>query len=349
MNTTALALTMGDPQGIAPEITLKAWARRDADAVPPFFFLGPAAILKRAADKLAIPCPTCSATPQDAAQCFAEALPVVSIGENFEADRAYARATIQSIGEAVKSCRTGQASAMVTNPITKKSLADDGFGFPGHTEFLAAQAAQQWLRPVTPVMMLAAGDRLRTVPVTIHIPLRLVPDVLSREMIFETGVIVASDLRERFGIRQPRLAVTGLNPHAGENGLMGKEDHTVIAPAIADLVRHGIDASGPYAADSLFQVRMRNTYDAVLAMYHDQALIPVKTLDLDGCVNVTLGLPFIRTSPAHGSARDLAGTGKASPVSLISALKLAAQLAAHGRARAEISPAAANTNSPSAS
>jgi 4-hydroxythreonine-4-phosphate dehydrogenase len=226
----------------------------------------------------------------------------------------------------VADCLAGRAAAVTTNPIAKKSLYDSGFGFPGHTEFLAhlAQAATGEAR--LPVMMLA-GPELRTVPVTIHVPLAKVPGLLSTDLIVATARVVAADLTLRFGIARPRLAIAGLNPHAGEDGAMGEEDRSVIAPAVAILAAEGIAAFGPLPADTMFHPQARATYDAALCMYHDQALIPAKTLAFDKAVNVTLGLPFVRTSPDHGTAFDIAGTGKARADSLIAALKLAARLA----------------------
>ncbi len=325
MAANVLALTMGDADGIAPDITLKAWMQRHVQGVPAFFYIGSREVLARRAAQLGIPCPLCPCTPETAVEMFDTALPVVAVSPHPPA--AGAALTIASIARAVHYCCVGKAHAMVTNPITKARVVDAGFAFAGHTEYLAALSAEHWGEPVTPVMMLAAGDMLRTVPVTIHIPLRDVSDRLSGDLIVRTGLIVAGDLRTRLGIERPRLAITGLNPHAGENGLMGDEDHRIIAPAVARLRARGIDAAGPFAADSLFQARMRDRYDVVLAMYHDQALIAVKTLDMENSVNVTLGLPFVRTSPAHGSAVELAGTGRASAASLIAALKMATRMA----------------------
>ena len=223
-------------------------------------------------------------------------------------------------------CLEGIAAAVVTNPIAKKVLYDSGFRFPGHTEFLADLATQATGRPVQAVMMLA-GPELRTVPVTIHVALAEVPPLLTTELIVATARIVAADLRWRFGIARPRLAIAGLNPHAGEDGAMGGEDRAVIKPAVEALVAEGIAAFGPLPADTMFHGEARARYDAALCMYHDQALIPVKTLAFDETVNVTLGLSFVRTSPDHGTAFDIAGTGKARANSLIAALKLAARLA----------------------
>jgi 4-hydroxythreonine-4-phosphate dehydrogenase len=225
----------------------------------------------------------------------------------------------------------GRAAALVTNPVAKSVLYRAGFAEPGHTEFLGRLAQEATGRPVTPVMMLWAPE-LAVVPVTIHIPLREVFAVLTTALIVKTARIVARDLTGRFGIARPRLALAGLNPHAGEDGTLGKEDETIVAPAVAQLKAEGIDARGPLPADTLFHERARKTYDVALCMYHDQALIPIKTLAFDHGVNVTLGLPFVRTSPDHGTAFDIAGTGKADPSSLAAALKLAARLAANAPA-----------------
>ncbi len=235
-----------------------------------------------------------------------------------------AAGVIESIDRAVAAVADKTARAVVTLPINKKSLYDVGFEYPGHTEYLGALAAG-WPAGqdrFTPVMMLAGPD-LRTVPVTIHIPLREVPQALTTALIVDTGRIVARDLRERFGITEPRLAVSGMNPHAGEDGSLGHEDASIIAPAIAALQADGIDATGPLPADTMFHARARAQYDVALCMYHDQALIPAKALAFDESVNVTLGLPFVRTSPDHGTAFDIAGTGLANPASFVAALRMA--------------------------
>jgi 4-hydroxythreonine-4-phosphate dehydrogenase len=224
---------------------------------------------------------------------------------------------------------------VVTNPIAKSVLYNAGFKFPGHTEFLADLGIKAFGQNVIPVMMIA-GPMLRTVPVTIHIPLKDVPAALTETLIYQTCRIVAHDLNGRFGLSAPRLAISGLNPHAGEDGALGSEDAAIIAPAVARLRADGIDAFGPLPGDTMFHASARDTYDVAICMYHDQALIPAKALGFDDAVNVTLGLPFIRTSPDHGTAFSLAGTGKAKSSSLIAALKMAAGMALtsshHGRA-----------------
>ena len=235
--------------------------------------------------------------------------------------------------------RAGRAGAVVTNPIAKSVLYRAGFSHPGHTEFLAELAAQGGLPP-RPVMMLWSPI-LAVVPVTIHVALRDAIAHLTMEDIVATGRIVAHDLRTRFGIAQPRIAVSGLNPHAGEDGSLGREDIDIIAPAVAQLRKDGVDVRGPLSADTMFHEAARRTYDCALCMYHDQALIPIKTLAFDDGVNVTLGLPFVRTSPDHGTAFDIAGTGRANPSSLIAALRLAARMA-NSSAKPHLAPRSAS-------
>jgi 4-hydroxythreonine-4-phosphate dehydrogenase len=254
------------------------------------------------------------------------AVDVEATAEPGKPDRSSAPAAIASIRRAVGDVLDGVAAAVVTNPIAKNVLYDSGFAEPGHTEFLATLVQRATGKLLRPVMMLWSPE-LAVVPVTIHLPLKDIFQHLSTELIVQTGRIVARDLTVRFRIPRPRLAIAGLNPHAGENGTLGHEDQTMVAPAVARLVAEGIDARGPLPADSLFHRQARNSYDAALCMYHDQALIPIKTLAFDHAVNVTLGLPFVRTSPDHGTAFDIAGTGTADPASLIAALRLASQLA----------------------
>jgi 4-hydroxythreonine-4-phosphate dehydrogenase len=333
-----LVLTQGDPAGIGPEIALKSWLRRGEIALP-FALLGDPAFMRRTSERLGLGVPVEAVSLSDAAAAFSRALPVVPLGIAVEAEPgrpapATARATIRSIEEAVRLVRTAEAAALVTNPIAKHVLHAAGFSYPGHTEFLAALAAAPGRPAPHPVMMLWCQDLLAVVPVTVHIPLARVPAALTTELIVTTGRIVARDLRERFGVAKPRLAVAGLNPHAGESGSIGSEDAEIVAPAVAALRRVGIDASGPFPADTMFHAAARNGYDAALAMYHDQALIPIKTIAFDDGVNVTLGLPFIRTSPDHGTAFDIAGKGIARADSLIAALRLAARLAARAAERA---------------
>jgi 4-hydroxythreonine-4-phosphate dehydrogenase len=326
-----LALTLGEPAGIGPDLTLALWPRRVALDLPPFYIIGDVDFLTRRARALGLDVPLTEVTPATASAAFERALPVVPLGLAITAapgkpDATSAPAAIESIRRAVTDVLLGQAAAVVTNPIAKNVLYRSGFAEPGHTEFLARLAAEATGKKIRPVMMLWSPE-LAVVPVTIHLPLREVMDVLTTDLIVETGRIVAHDLTARFGVSHPRIAVAGLNPHAGEDGSLGIEDRDIVAPAIERLKAEGIDAVGPLPADTMFHERARAGYDVALGMYHDQALIPIKTLAFDHGVNVTLGLPFVRTSPDHGTAFDIAGTGKADPSSLVAALTLAARLA----------------------
>ncbi len=328
------AITMGDPSGIGPEIAMKAWiAMREQGA--PFFLIADPAHIERIAKASGqnIPVQTIAADNIIRAthEIFQNALPVLPVGYKTTgapgtSSPEDARATIASIEKAVELVALGQASAVVTNPITKDALYRSGFAHPGHTEFLAELTQRYFARDVRSVMMLWC-DELAVVPVTIHIPLHRVLTSLTQELIVETARITAHDLRMKFGIAQPRLAISGLNPHAGENGSMGTEDRDIIAPAIATLKALGIDARGPLPADTMFHTAARKTYDVAICMYHDQALIPIKTIAFDSGVNVTLGLPFIRTSPDHGTAYDIAGKGVARADSLLASIELANRLA----------------------
>ncbi len=334
-----LALTLGEPAGIGPDITFAAWLRRDELALPPFYLLGDPDFLARRARHLGVSIALRAVEPEAAVRTFPQALPVVALAERVTAepgqpDRSSGPAAIEAIRRATADVFAARAHAVVTNPVAKAVLYRTGFAEPGHTEFLARLAREHTGRAVHPVMMLWSSE-LAVVPVTIHLPVREVPLRLTTELIVQTGRIVARDLRERFGIARPRLAVAGLNPHAGEDGTLGEEDAAVVAPAVEQLRREGIAARGPLPADTMFHAAARATYDAALAMYHDQALIPIKTLAFDHAVNVTLGLPFVRTSPDHGTAFDIAGTGRANPASLIAALRLAARLAADAMAPAK--------------
>ena len=325
-----IALTAGDPAGIGADITLESWRRRLVEELPAFALVGDVDHLRRRAALLGLDVPLAAiADISEAARIFAEALPVLPMPlpapvEAGSPSSSAAPVIKASIEAAVRLVMRGEARAVVTNPIAKRVLIAAGFPYPGHTEYLGALARQQGAH-ASPVMMLCSPE-LRVVPVTIHIPLARVAAQLSAALIVETARITAEGLTRWFGIDRPRLAVTGLNPHAGEDGLMGDEESTIIAPALAALRAQGFAVSGPHPADALFHARARQHYDAVIAMYHDQALIPLKTLAFDEGVNVTLGLPFIRTSPDHGTAFDIAGTGKARPDSLIAALRLAARM-----------------------
>ncbi len=311
---TPLALTMGDPAGIGPELAAKAWQALAAT--------GPAFILLADPAQMAafgIPIQVLSDVRE---ADFARALPLLPIPLAAPAIPGHpnpinAPATIASIERAVQLVQQGQASAVVTNPVAKSVLYTAGFRHPGHTEFLAALTGAPH-----PVMMLA-NDHLRVVPVTIHVSLRTALDTLTTAAIVDTARITAAALKRQFGISRPRLDVAGVNPHAGENGAMGDEEARIVAPAIAALRAEGIDATGPWPPDTLFTPAARARYDVAMCMYHDQALIPLKTLDMASGVNVTLGLPIIRTSPDHGTAFDIAGQHVADPSSLVAAIRLA--------------------------
>ena len=325
-----LALTMGEPGGIGPDVTLAAWSQRQRLALPPFYCLAAPDVLAARARLLGIDCAIAVVDPGEAVAAFDRSLPVSHLRAPVDVcpgslNPRNAPAVIEAIARAVGDVRSGVAGAVVTNPIHKKTLYEAGFRHPGHTEFLGTLSAAWTGAAATPVMMLA-GPELKAVPVTIHIPLRDVPMVLSTRLIVETARIVAADLRRRFAIAEPRLAFAGLNPHAGEGGSLGREDEAVVRPAVDALRSEGIAATGPFSADTMFYPEARRSYDAAVCMYHDQALIPAKTLAFAEAVNVTLGLAFVRTSPDHGTAIDIAGTGKANPASLAAALRLAAEL-----------------------
>ncbi len=327
-----IALTLGEPAGIGPDLAIALWRRRFALDLPPFYIIGSVEFLARRAKLTGPPIILEPSTPAEATAVFASALPVVDIGMAVTAlpghpDAASAPAAIASIRLGVSHVLAGAAAAIVTNPVAKNVLYRSGFTEPGHTEFLARLAAEMTGQPRRPVMMLWSPE-LAVVPVTIHLPLAQVPRALDTDLIVETGRITAHDLAHRFRIAEPRIAVAGLNPHAGEDGAMGAEDWAIVRPAVEMLKSLGIAARGPLPADTMFHPAARATYDAALCMYHDQALIPIKTLAFAHAVNVTLGLPFVRTSPDHGTAFDIAGTDRADPSSLIAALRLAAKLAA---------------------
>jgi 4-hydroxythreonine-4-phosphate dehydrogenase len=323
-----LALTPGEPAGIGAEITLAAWRSRRSVELPAFFAIDDPARLCRLARQLGWDVPVRAiTTPEEAAAIFVEALPVLPVdgemrGAAGRPDPADAPLILGAIETAVRAVTDGKAAALVTNPIHKESLYRAGFRHPGHTEYLAELAGS-----ATPPVMLLASAELRVVPVTIHLALRQAIEALTSEAIIHAGRIADAALRHDFGIANPRIAVAGLNPHAGEAGSLGREDLDLIAPAIAAMREAGVDARGPLSADTMFHAAARRNYDLALCMYHDQALIPIKTIDFDGGVNVTLGLPFIRTSPDHGTAFDIAGKGVARPQSLVAALRLAADMA----------------------
>jgi 4-hydroxythreonine-4-phosphate dehydrogenase len=324
-----LAVSLGDPAGVGPELIVEAWARREAERLPPFFVCEGPTVVREAAVRrgLAINIAAVQSLAE-AGTAFSRALPVLG-----DRDATYrpgepepdgARLALASLESAAALATRGEASGVVTGPIAKALLADVGFAFPGQTEFVAHGSG---VAAENAVMMLA-GPTLRTVPLTVHVPLAAVPGLLSPDLIVRRARIVAAALRTDFGIANPRLAICGLNPHAGEHGRMGDEEQRIIAPAVARLRSEGIDATGPHPADSLFAPRARATYDVALAMYHDQALVPLKALDFDHGVNVTLGLPIVRTSPDHGTAFAIAGKQLADAGATIAAIRMAGEIAA---------------------
>lgn len=331
--TKPLALTLGEPAGIGPDITIAAWLRRRELNLPPFYLIGDVSLMRARAKALNADIAFAEADAAQATSIFNDSLPIVPVGISVTAppgkpDASSAPAAIASIRHAVADVVAGHASAVVTNPIAKNVLYQAGFSHPGHTEFLAELASQDaghGNTTIMPVMMLWSPT-LAVVPVTIHLSLRDAIANLTSDLIVRTARIVVADLKSKFSIAQPRLAVSGLNPHAGEDGSLGEEDRSIIAPAVATLRADGIDVRGPLPADTMFHEAARKNYDCAICMYHDQALIPIKTIAFDDGVNVTLGLPFVRTSPDHGTAFDIAGTGRANPSSLVAALRLAARM-----------------------
>lgn len=322
---------MGDPAGIGPELAAFAWLARERSALPPFAYVGDADDLIKRTRAIGLDrCPQQKTTIEEVNSCFPHALPVLHqqlavASKPGKPDVKNAPAVIAAIDYAVSLIANGSASGLITGPVQKSVLSESGFSFSGHTEYLGVLARQHFSVDAYPVMMLVCPE-LRVAPVTTHIPLGAVPTRLTTSLIIKTGQIVTNDLKKLFGISQPRLAICGLNPHAGENGTLGREDRDIISPAVAFLRAEGIAVTGPLPADTLFHRTARIHYDAILAMYHDQGLVPVKTIAFDTAVNVTLGLPFVRTSPDHGTALDLAATGTASPHSLIEAILLAAKM-----------------------
>ncbi len=321
-----IGITMGDPAGIGPEILTKIWTNeKQRKILPTLVYIGAVEALKVYAPSLDV---TCIDNPSDIPNLPSDTLPCIdlALGQAVKPgmiNSGNAATVIQSIDKAVSLARTGQIAGLVTAPINKAGLYEAGFDAPGHTEYLARLCD---MPDHTAVMMLAC-ETLKVIPVTTHIPLADVVKTLQADHIIHSGVIAAHDLCHRFGIAYPRLAIAGMNPHAGEGGAIGIEEATHIQPAIWALQDMGIDVSGPYSADSLFHAEARENYDVAVCMYHDQALIPIKTLDFWSGVNVTLGLPIIRTSPDHGTAFDIAGTGKANIQSTLAAIKMAADMA----------------------
>jgi 4-hydroxythreonine-4-phosphate dehydrogenase len=327
--TAPLAITLGDPAGIGPEVILGAWMRLRAERrAPPAFVVGGPELLRQVAERLGIDCPIVPiADPGEALLAGAAGLPVLAgVDGMWSPGRCHvvgARLALASLQWGTKFALSGLASGLVTAPVAKGQLAEIGWDYPGQTEFLADACG----RPYRDAVMMLAGPSLRTIPLTVHVPLAEVPGLISEGLITHKARIVAAALSRDFGILQPRLAIAALNPHAGEGGKFGDEDSRIIAPAIAALQAEGIDAFGPVPGDALFTPRARTGYDAALCMYHDQALIPLKTLEFDEGVNVTLGLPLIRTSPDHGTAFDIAGKGIADPGAMAAAIVMAAEMA----------------------
>jgi 4-hydroxythreonine-4-phosphate dehydrogenase len=334
MLTTPLAVALGDPAGIGPEIVARAWTKRDELDLPPFFAVGDIRSLEAVWDGPV----ERVASPSEASSMFPRALPLIVVDDAGEIrpgepNLEGARCSLDSLEVATGLTRSGAAAALVTGPVSKAQLYAIGFTHPGQTEFVAERCG---IAPENVVMMLAGPD-LRVVPVTTHMPLREVADRVSVELIVAKARTTARELSRKFAIPNPRLAFAGFNPHAGEDGALGREELDLIAPAIAVLRDEGIDAIGPLAADTMFHTRARQRYDAAICLYHDQALIPLKTLYFDEGVNMTLGLPIVRTAPDHGTAFDIAGRGIANPGAIVAAIRLAA-LAALRRRQAESEP-----------
>jgi len=329
--TAIVALSMGDPAGVGPELAVAAWRLAAGAALPPFVVVGSCAVIAAAARGQGVPV-LAVASPAEALDVFASALPVIDVGAGDytpgRPDDAGAALALASLTLATELTRHDATAALVTGPVAKSRLARVGFAYPGQTEFVAAACG---VAPENAVMMLA-GPSLRVVPITVHIALAQVPAMLTTRLITNRADIAAAGLTRDFGIARPRLAVAGLNPHAGEDGRMGREDAEVIAPAVALLQAAGIAATGPLPADTMFHAAARATYDLAICMYHDQALIPIKALDFDEGVNVTLGLPIIRTSPDHGTAFGIAGSGSARPGATLAAIRMAGQCVAQRHA-----------------
>lgn len=324
--TQPLAISMGEPAGIGPDLLLSLYTQREALGLPPFIVYGHVPFLRARAARLGLSVEIVETTPDTAASEFDRAMPVAAVyGDVPDTPGAIAPTAapvvIEAIAAAVRDTRAGLCRGLVTAPIHKGALYHAGFAYPGHTEYLAALCAESGSTPL-PVMMLA-HEGLRAVPLTIHVPIKDVPGLITAELIADTLRVVDRDLRARFGVARPRIAVAGLNPHAGEDGGIGREELDTIRPALEAARNEGLDIIGPLPADTLFYPAHWASYDAVVAMYHDQALIPIKTVAFDEAVNVTLGLPIVRTSPDHGTAFDLAGTGKGSTKSFAAAIALA--------------------------
>ncbi len=326
-----IAVSMGEPAGIGPDLILGLYAKRVELELPPFIVFGSMAFLAARARRLGLNINFAQTTVEQAPDQFAVALPVCHI-EGLVPDKPgdtsplSGKVVIEAISRAVSETLAGKCRGIVTGPIHKAALYTAGFKYPGHTEFLSALCGNGG-PPPRAVMMLAHED-FRVVPLTIHVPLRDVPALITARLIRESAQIVEHDLRTRFGIDEPKIAITGLNPHAGESGAIGTEENDIIVPAVIDLQNNGMQIDGPFSADTAFHRPNWEKYDAVITMYHDQALIPIKTVAFDDAVNVTLGLPIVRTSPDHGTAFDLAGTRNGSWNSMLAALRLADRLTA---------------------
>ena len=324
-----IAVTMGDPAGIGGEITIKAWIKSHSSGKYPFFLIGDPSRIQNTAQQMNVDIPIRAIEkPESANEVFCQALPIIE--ERVKTDItegvpnvSVAQTTIRSIDRALESVVSGTASAMVTNPISKSTLYDAGFSYPGQTEYLANKT-----NTTRPAVMMIATANLRVIPATIHLSLRDAIDSLTTDQLVLCTTTTVRALKQDFGINRPRIAVAGLNPHAGERGFLGREEIEIITPAINELQMAGINVKGPFSSDTLFHQNAREKYDAVICMYHDQALIPSKTIDFFNGVNITLGLPIVRTSPDHGTAMDIAGTNRANPNSLIAAIKVAGQIAA---------------------
>ncbi len=323
MNLAPLAVSLGDPAGIGAEVIAKSWERRQAQGLPPFFAVGDAAAIQAVGPgPLAV-----ISDPAEAAGVFDDGLPVIRVADATTPpggfDLVGARNALDALEMAVGLARSGAASGLVTGPVSKSRLYAVGFSHPGQTEFVAERCGVS--SELTAMML--AGPTLRVVPVTIHIPLKEVAAALTADLIVAKGRAAAKGLQRQFGIERPRLAVAGLNPHAGEEGTLGREEIEIVMPAIERLREEGHDVSGPHPPDIMFQERRRRDYDVALCMYHDQALIPLKTLHFDEGINVTLGLPIVRTSPDHGTAFDIAGKNLADPGAMIAAIRTAGECA----------------------
>ncbi|GGI72588.1 4-hydroxythreonine-4-phosphate dehydrogenase 1 [Polymorphobacter multimanifer] len=333
-----IAVSLGDPAGIGPEVLAKAWDARQAQHLPPFFAIGDRRAL---AAVWSGPVETLE-DPRDALSVFPRALPLVQVDDPGDLvpghpNLAGARCALDSLELGVGLTRTAMASALVTGPVSKAQLYQIGFTYPGQTEFVAERCGVAAARAV----MMLAGPSLRTVPLTVHVPLADVPRLICKELIITRARVLCRALQRDFGIEHPRLVVAGLNPHAGENATIGREEAEIIIPAVAELQAGGMNIVGPLAADTMFHAAARQHYDAALCMYHDQALIPIKTLHFDDGVNTTLGLPIVRTSPDHGTAFSIAGTGQATPGAMIAAIRLAGECAARRLLAANAAAAAA--------